>query len=94
MPSGSTILVSRGGQQEIDVASVVDTVCLLSAWSGDDIQAIKAGIIEIADILVATGAPGADVAVKDLPRCRSWNIRGLTGAPCGDSASNGDGIDD
>ncbi|HEX7012967.1 MAG TPA: methylmalonyl Co-A mutase-associated GTPase MeaB, partial [Steroidobacteraceae bacterium] len=57
------------GQQEVDVARVVDTVCLLTIpGSGDDIQAIKAGIMEIADILVVNKAdrPGADEAVKDL----------------------------
>jgi LAO/AO transport system kinase len=57
------------GQQEIEVARVVDTVCLLTIpGAGDDIQAIKAGIIEIADILVVNKAdrPGADEAVKDL----------------------------
>lgn len=57
------------GQQEIDVARVVDTVCLLTIpGAGDDIQAIKAGIMEIADILVVNKAdrPGADEAVKDL----------------------------
>jgi LAO/AO transport system kinase len=57
------------GQQEIEVARVVDTVCLLTIpGSGDDIQAIKAGIMEIADVLVVNKAdrPGADQAVKDL----------------------------
>jgi LAO/AO transport system kinase len=57
------------GQQEIDVVRVVDTVCLLTIpGAGDDIQAIKAGIIEIADLLVVNKAdrPGADEAVKDL----------------------------
>jgi len=57
------------GQQEIDVARVVDTVCLLTIpGAGDDIQAIKAGIMEIADILVVNKAdrPGADEAVRDL----------------------------
>lgn len=57
------------GQHEIEVARVVDTVCLLTIpGAGDDIQAIKAGIIEIADILVVNKAdrPGADEAVKDL----------------------------
>ncbi len=57
------------GQQEIDVVRVVDTVCLLTIpGAGDDIQAIKAGIIEIADVLVVNKAdrPGADETVKDL----------------------------
>jgi LAO/AO transport system kinase len=59
------------GQQDIEVARVVDTVCLLTIpGSGDDIQAIKAGIIEIADVLVVNKAdrPGADEAVKDLTK--------------------------
>jgi LAO/AO transport system kinase len=57
------------GQQEIDVVRVVDTVCLLTIpGAGDDIQAIKAGIIEIADVLVVNKAdrPGADEAVRYL----------------------------
>ena len=57
------------GQQEIDVSHVVDTVCLLTIpGAGDDIQAIKAGIMEIADVLVVNKAdrPGADETVRDL----------------------------
>jgi LAO/AO transport system kinase len=87
------------GQQEIDVASVVDTVCLLTLpGAGDDIQAIKAGIIEIADVLVVNKGdrPGADQAVKDLlqmqklghPRNDWWPPVVKT------SASTGEGIDD
>jgi LAO/AO transport system kinase len=59
------------GQQDIEVARVVDTVCLLTIpGAGDDIQAIKAGVIEIADILVVNKAdrPGADEAVRDLSK--------------------------
>ena len=87
------------GQQEIDVASVVDTVCLLTLpGAGDDIQAIKAGIIEIADVLVVNKGdrPGADQAVKDLlqmqklghPRNDWWPPVVKT------SASTGEGIDE
>ena len=57
------------GQEEIDVIRVVDTVCLVTIpGAGDDIQAIKSGIIEIADVLVVNKAdrPGADQAVKEL----------------------------
>ena len=57
------------GQHEIEVARAVDTVCLLTIpGAGDDIQAIKAGIMEIADILVVNKAdrPGADETIKDL----------------------------
>ena len=57
------------GQHDIDVVRVVDTVCLLTIpGAGDDIQAIKAGIMEIADVLVVNKAdrPGAEETVKDL----------------------------
>jgi LAO/AO transport system kinase len=85
------------GQQDIEVARVVDTVCLLTIpGAGDDIQAIKAGIIEIADVLVVNKGdrPGADEAVKDLTK-----MQGLGPARTGwrtpivkTSAMNGDGI--
>jgi LAO/AO transport system kinase len=57
------------GQEEVDVIRVVDTVCLVTVPGlGDDIQAIKAGILEIADVLVVNKAdrPGADEAARDL----------------------------
>lgn len=57
------------GQEEIEVVRVVDTVCLVTIpGAGDDIQAIKSGIMEIADVLVVNKAdrPGADRAVRDF----------------------------
>ena len=57
------------GQEEVDVVRVVDTVCLVTVPGlGDDIQAIKAGVLEIADVLVVNKAdrPGADDAARDL----------------------------
>ncbi len=57
------------GQEEVDVVSVADTVCLVTVPGlGDDIQAIKAGVLEIADILVVNKAdrPGADETARDL----------------------------
>lgn len=45
------------GQSEIDIMSVADTVLLvLMPGLGDDIQALKAGIMEIADIFVINKA--------------------------------------
>lgn len=45
------------GQSEIDVMSVADTVLLvLVPGMGDDVQALKAGIMEIADIFVINKA--------------------------------------
>jgi LAO/AO transport system kinase len=62
------------GQEEVDVIRVVDTVCLVTVPGlGDDIQAIKAGILEIADVLVVNKAdrPGADEAARDLAQMLS-----------------------
>lgn len=57
------------GQDEIDIARVADTVLVvLSPGQGDDVQAIKAGVLEIADILVINKADhdGADRLAADL----------------------------
>ncbi len=57
------------GQAEVDVARLAHTTLVVEAPGlGDDVQAIKAGILEIADILVVNKAdrPGADATVRAL----------------------------
>lgn len=57
------------GQSEVDVARVADhTVLVLTPGAGDGVQAFKAGIMEIADLLVVNKAdlPGADTLVREL----------------------------
>ncbi len=57
------------GQSEVDIARLAHTTLVVEAPGlGDDIQAIKAGILEIADILVINKAdrPGVDSAEKAL----------------------------
>jgi LAO/AO transport system kinase len=57
------------GQDEIEIASVAQvTVVVLVPGMGDDIQAIKAGIMEIADIFVINKSdhPGADRVELEL----------------------------
>src|SRR4030095_12294198 len=57
------------GQSEVDVARLAHTTVVVEAPGlGDDIQAIKAGILEIADILVINKAdrPGVENAEKAL----------------------------
>jgi LAO/AO transport system kinase len=57
------------GQAEVEVMRTAQTVLVVVApGMGDDIQAIKAGILEIADIFVVSKAdkPGADQAVAEL----------------------------
>ena len=57
------------GQDEIDVVTAADTVVVVTAPGlGDGVQALKAGILEIADVLVVNKGDreGADRALKDL----------------------------
>ncbi|MDQ3547977.1 MAG: methylmalonyl Co-A mutase-associated GTPase MeaB [Chloroflexota bacterium] len=57
------------GQDEVDVAELADTTLLLQVPGlGDSIQTIKAGVLEIADILVVNKADikGAENVVRDL----------------------------
>jgi LAO/AO transport system kinase len=68
------------GQTEIDIMEKTDTVLvILCPESGDAIQTMKAGLFEIADILVVNKAdnPGADNFVHDIQamlqlRAPSW----------------------
>ncbi len=57
------------GQNEIDVAEVADVRIVISAPGlGDDIQAMKSGLLEIADILVVNKGdrPGAEQTLQQL----------------------------
>ena len=57
------------GQEEVEVVRVAQTVCLVTVPGlGDGIQAIKAGVLEVTDVLVVNkmDRPGADEAVRDL----------------------------
>jgi LAO/AO transport system kinase len=62
------------GQNEVEVQSLTETVVLaLMPGSGDGVQAIKAGLMEIPDVLAVTKAdrPGADVLVAELANALS-----------------------
>ncbi|MGI5835980.1 MAG: methylmalonyl Co-A mutase-associated GTPase MeaB [Chloroflexota bacterium] len=57
------------GQGELDVANIAQTVVVvLTPGMGDEIQSLKAGILEVADIYVVNKAdlPGADVVARSL----------------------------
>jgi LAO/AO transport system kinase len=57
------------GQAEVEIASAADTtVVLVVPGMGDSIQAAKAGILEVADVLVVNKAdrPDTQAAVRDL----------------------------
>jgi LAO/AO transport system kinase len=57
------------GQAEVEIASLADTtLVLLAPGMGDAIQAVKAGILEIADVFVVNKADraGADATYRDI----------------------------
>jgi LAO/AO transport system kinase len=57
------------GQAEVDVARTAHTVIVIEAPGlGDDVQAMKAGLLEIADVLVVNKAdrPGAENTARAL----------------------------
>ena len=71
------------GQDEVEIAGTAHTSIVISVpGAGDEVQAIKAGILEIADILVVNKAdqPRADVtatqlhAFLNLSRDEGWEV--------------------
>ncbi|MBI4540029.1 MAG: methylmalonyl Co-A mutase-associated GTPase MeaB [Gemmatimonadetes bacterium] len=68
------------GQADLEVASAADTVVVaLVPESGDAIQAMKAGLMEIADIFVVNKAdrPGADRVAREIELTLQFR-RGVT----------------
>jgi len=69
------------GQTELEITAAADTVVVvLVPESGDGIQAMKAGLMEIADIFVINKAdrPGADRLLKEIRM--ALNLRGGHGS--------------
>lgn len=68
-----TVLVETvgAGQNDVGVLGVADTVVLvLNPATGDEIQALKAGIVEIGDVMVVNKAdlPGADETYRAVTK--------------------------
>jgi len=66
------------GQDEVEIAKLADaTVVVLVPGMGDDVQAIKAGIMEIADVFVINKAdqPGADRLEREIKAIQSLSTR-------------------
>ena len=64
------------GQDEVEIVSMADTsVVMMVPGMGDDVQSIKAGILEIADIFVINKSdrPGADRTQADLEAMLTMN---------------------
>jgi LAO/AO transport system kinase len=86
------------GQDEVDVMRLADTTVVVTVPGlGDEVQAIKAGILEIADVLVVNKADreGAERTVRDL-----HTMLGLRAEGTGDQeivktvATSGQGMDE
>jgi LAO/AO transport system kinase len=87
------------GQDEIDIVRLADvTVVVLVPGMGDDVQSIKAGILEIADIFVVNKCDreGADRVEKELKAMQSFAMTHGTWVPpvVRTIASAGHGIDE
>ena len=57
------------GQSEVEIARLAETTVVVEMpEAGDEVQAIKAGLLEVADVLVVNKAdrPGADRAARQL----------------------------
>lgn len=91
------------GQSEITVAEMVDSFLFLTlARTGDQLQGIKRGILEIADVIAVNkadgdGLPGARKAARELAQAirmlrghgETWDVPVLTCA-----GLTGDGLDE
>ena len=80
------------GQTELGVAAAADTVVVvLTPESGDEVQAMKAGLAEVADVFVVNKAdrPGARALVRALRDAVGLGHGGGAGAVAGKSAAPG-----
>jgi GTPase len=86
------------GQAEVDIIDHADTIVLvLQPGSGDSIQALKAGVMEIPDVIVVNKAdhPLTDTMLREirgvlqLGPTTDWAIPVLTA-----EAAHGEGVDD
>jgi LAO/AO transport system kinase len=88
------------GQAELEIAALADsTLVIVAPGMGDSIQAAKAGILEIADILVVNKSdrPGAQESVRDLRTMLAmghWAAGQWKPPIVSTVASSGQGIDD
>jgi LAO/AO transport system kinase len=86
------------GQSELEVAAVADTTLLvLAPESGDGVQMIKAGIMEIADVFVVNKAdlPGAQRTIREVRSMLAMGPRAGWRPPViAASSLRGEGLED
>lgn len=97
MPFDIVLLETVGvGQTELEVVNVADTtIVTLVPESGDGIQAMKAGLSEIADVFIVNKAdrPGADTLVRELEAWSHGDPSGKKVEVLSTVASQGSGVD-
>lgn len=85
------------GQDEVSVAGLVDvTILVLVPGMGDDIQSLKAGVMEVADLFVINKSdqPGAEKVEAEILAMQSLIATGTACAPVLKTiASSGEGVD-
>ena len=95
----STIIIETVGvgQSEMDIVRLADiTAMVLAPGLGDDIQAMKAGLLEVADLLVVNKAdrPGAEMLAMDMEAVIR-NRKSARDTPvCRTVATDGTGVSD
>ena len=87
------------GQDEVDIVGLADvTVVVLVPGMGDDVQTIKAGIMEIADVFVINKADrdGAERVEREIRAMQSLSVRSDSWVPpiVKTVATEGSGISD
>jgi len=100
--SGCSVIIIETvgvGQSEMDIIRLADiTALVLAPGLGDDIQAMKAGLLEVADLLIVNKADceGAETLVMDMESItREGSGKEKEKAKvCKTVASEGKGIDD
>jgi len=66
------------GQSELEIAGIADiTLLILMPGAGDEIQALKSGVLEIADLYIVNKAdhPGTNLFVKNLQSALEYGKR-------------------
>ncbi|HYB05070.1 MAG TPA: methylmalonyl Co-A mutase-associated GTPase MeaB [Nitrososphaerales archaeon] len=84
------------GQTEVEIIEIADTVVVvLMPELGDEIQAAKAGLVEIGDIFAVNKSdlPGADKVLYNLSPMLSLNASGWKQVAVKVSAKSSEGID-
>ncbi|UCD34963.1 MAG: methylmalonyl Co-A mutase-associated GTPase MeaB [Nitrospiraceae bacterium] len=99
--SGCTVIIIETvgvGQSEMDIIRLADiTALVLAPGLGDDIQAMKAGLLEVADLMIVNKADceGAETLAMDLESiAREGGKEKERAKICMTVASEGKGIDD